>query len=140
MTTRRRRCRRCSTPAHKKGGMVLSTHDDEARSTIDSTTGGIMTAEVGAITGELEVATRSLKGGLIEVAVRNAGEDRRRKRASDLTAEVLVNTQWQLDSPLRCSRDGPQYTYASQTLSNFIFVSLSVSKALNSISGFVLRE
>src|SRR5215217_3029559 len=75
MRTRRRRCRICSTPAHKKGGMVLSTHDDEARSTIDSTTGGVMTAEVGAITGELEVATRSLKEGLIEVAVRYTGAE-----------------------------------------------------------------
>ena len=53
----------------------MSTHDDEAHSTINSTTGGVMTAEVGAITGELEVATRSLNGGLIEVAVRYAGAE-----------------------------------------------------------------
>ena len=53
----------------------MSTHDDEARSTINSTTGGVMTAEVGAITGELEVATRSLNGGLIEVAVEGSPID-----------------------------------------------------------------
>jgi len=36
-----------------------------------------MTTEVGAITGELEVATRSVKGGLIEVAVRYAEAEER---------------------------------------------------------------
>jgi hypothetical protein len=53
----------------------LSTHrEGEVRSTITSTTGGVMTREVGAVTGELEVATRA--GAVsIEVAVRYAGAD-----------------------------------------------------------------
>lgn len=51
----------------------MSTHKDEARSTITSTTGGIMTRDVGAITGELEIATRSIDKGTIEVAARYAG-------------------------------------------------------------------
>lgn len=53
----------------------MSTHEDEARSTITSITGGVMTKEVGAITGELEVATHPTRGGLIEVAVRYAGAE-----------------------------------------------------------------
>ena len=47
----------------------------EARSTIASTTGGVMTEEVGAVTGDLEVATRPANEGTIEVAVRYAGAD-----------------------------------------------------------------
>ena len=47
---------------------------NETRSTIISTTGGVMTGEVGAVTGELEVATRP-RSGTIEVAVRYAGAD-----------------------------------------------------------------
>jgi hypothetical protein len=47
---------------------------NETRSTITSTTGGVMTGEVGAVTGELEVATRP-RSGTIEVAVRYAGAD-----------------------------------------------------------------
>ncbi|MDQ4004481.1 MAG: hypothetical protein M3259_11710 [Actinomycetota bacterium] len=47
---------------------------NERRSTITSTTGGVMTEEVGAVTGELEVATR-LRSRKIEVAVRYAEAD-----------------------------------------------------------------
>jgi len=50
-------------------------HDCEAHSIIDSTGGGIMTEEVSAITGELELATRFLEEGLIEVVVRYAGAE-----------------------------------------------------------------
>lgn len=57
----------------------MDVHEDEKcpneiRSTITSTTGGVMTEEVGAVTGELEVATRP-RSGTIEVAVRYAGAD-----------------------------------------------------------------
>lgn len=57
----------------------MDVHEDEkcpneTRSTISSTTGGVMTEEVGAVTGELEVATRP-RSGTIEVAVRYAGAD-----------------------------------------------------------------
>jgi hypothetical protein len=45
---------------------------DRECSTIHSTTGGVMTREVGAITGELEICTR-LVAGCLEVAVRYAG-------------------------------------------------------------------
>ncbi len=45
----------------------------EARSIIASTTGGVMTKEVGAITGDLEIATRPTGTGIIEVTVRYAG-------------------------------------------------------------------
>jgi TIR domain len=45
----------------------------EACSIITSTIGGVMTRDVGAITSELEVATRSTNTGAIEVAVRYAG-------------------------------------------------------------------
>jgi hypothetical protein len=53
----------------------LGTHrEGELRSTITSTTGGVMTEEVGAVTGVLEIATRT---GVedVEVAVRYAGAD-----------------------------------------------------------------
>jgi hypothetical protein len=43
------------------------------RSTFVSTTGGVMTDEVGAITGELELQTRTTPGGYIEAMVRYAG-------------------------------------------------------------------
>jgi hypothetical protein len=42
-------------------------------SSFSSTTGGVMTEEVGAITGELELLTRVTSGGDIEVMVRYAG-------------------------------------------------------------------
>lgn len=44
----------------------------ETRSTISSTTGGVMTKEAGAITGELEVSTGVGEGGL-EATVRYGG-------------------------------------------------------------------
>ncbi len=54
----------------------MSTHEGEARSTITSTTGGIMTKEVGAVTGDLEVATLlSQTVPAVEVIVRYAGAE-----------------------------------------------------------------
>ena len=52
----------------------MSTQEGEARSTVTSTTGGIMTEEVGAVTGDVEVATCPGSES-IEVAVRYAGAD-----------------------------------------------------------------
>ena len=52
----------------------MGTQEGEARSTVTSTTGGIMTEEVGAVTGDLEVATSSGSENS-EVAVRYAGAD-----------------------------------------------------------------
>ena len=46
----------------------------EMRSTIASTIGGVMTKEVGAVTGDLDVTTRPGAGG-IEVVVRYAGAE-----------------------------------------------------------------
>lgn len=51
----------------------MSTHEDEARLTITATTGGVLTKDVGAITGDLEIATRPSDAGTIEVTVRYAG-------------------------------------------------------------------
>ena len=47
---------------------------DEFRSTFNSTTGGVMTEEAGAVTGELELLCRPGTDGL-HVAVRYAGAD-----------------------------------------------------------------
>jgi hypothetical protein len=47
---------------------------DELCSTFTSTTGGVMTEEAGAVTGELELLCRSEAGGL-RVEVRYAGAD-----------------------------------------------------------------
>lgn len=48
----------------------------ELRSQFASTTGGVMTDEVGAITGELELVTRPTPDGReVEVLVRYAGAD-----------------------------------------------------------------
>ena len=44
----------------------------ELKSSFTSTTGGVLTVEVGAITGDLELLTRSTDGG-IETQVRYAG-------------------------------------------------------------------
>ena len=52
----------------------LSTYEGELRSTIASTVGGVLTAEVGAVTGYLELSTRPQAGG-VEVEVRYAGAD-----------------------------------------------------------------
>ena len=48
---------------------------NEVRSVIASTPGGVMTEEAGAVTGELEVATRAGAGGTVEVSVRYVGAD-----------------------------------------------------------------
>jgi hypothetical protein len=52
----------------------LSTPGEETRSVFESTPGGVMTVEVGAITGELEVATRPAYGAL-EARVRYVGAE-----------------------------------------------------------------
>ena len=52
----------------------MSTPGEEARSSFESTTGGVMTVEAGAITGELEVATRPGDGAL-EAKVRYIGAE-----------------------------------------------------------------
>ena len=57
------------------GSAEDKAHPNETRSTVTSTTGDIMTEEVGAVTGDLEVATRSLAAEDIEVTVRYAGAD-----------------------------------------------------------------
>lgn len=48
--------------------------DGGRRSTFTSTTGGVMTKEAGAITGELEVSTKVSRGE-IEADIRYAGAD-----------------------------------------------------------------
>jgi hypothetical protein len=48
--------------------------EDEIRSTFASTTGGVMTEEAGAVTGDLEIATRP-EGDAVEVLIRYAGAD-----------------------------------------------------------------
>ena len=50
-----------------------SESDRPLNSTFVSTTGGVMTEEVGAITGELELLTRLTPNGGMEVMVRYAG-------------------------------------------------------------------
>lgn len=50
-------------------------HPNETRSIIASTTGGVMTEEVGAITGDLEVATHLREAEGAEVSVRYVGTD-----------------------------------------------------------------
>ncbi len=40
-----------------------------------STSGGVMTDEVGAVTGDLEITTRLLDAGLLDVRVRYAGAE-----------------------------------------------------------------
>ena len=46
----------------------------DSRSNFTSTTGGVMTEEAGAVTGELEVHTLA-EAGLLEVSVRYAGAE-----------------------------------------------------------------
>ena len=48
--------------------------EDEIRSNFASTTGGVMTKEAGAVTGDLEIATRA-EGDALEVSVRYAGAE-----------------------------------------------------------------
>jgi hypothetical protein len=52
----------------------MSTQENERRSIISSTAGGVMTDEVGAVTGELEIATR-LDAENLYVSVRYSGAD-----------------------------------------------------------------
>lgn len=52
----------------------MSAPGEGARSSFESTTGGVMTVEAGAITGELEVATHPGSGAL-EVRVRYVGAE-----------------------------------------------------------------
>ncbi len=47
---------------------------EEIRSTFNSTDGGVMTVEAGAITGDLDLSTRPA-GGNLEVFVRYAGAE-----------------------------------------------------------------
>jgi hypothetical protein len=57
---------------------VSSTEYDprkgEIRSTFTSTTGGVMTEEAGAVTGDLEIATRP-EGDDVDVMIRYAGAE-----------------------------------------------------------------
>ncbi|MGI8650531.1 MAG: hypothetical protein ACR2KW_09160 [Rubrobacter sp.] len=46
----------------------------ESKSTFESTTGGVMTVKVGAITGEMEISTTP-KDGSVEVRVRYLGAE-----------------------------------------------------------------
>ena len=52
----------------------MSTQENERRSTISSTAGGVMTDEAGAVTGDLEIATR-LDAEKLYVSVRYAGAE-----------------------------------------------------------------
>lgn len=52
----------------------MSVPADETRTTFESTTGGVMTAEAGAVTGELELATHPADDGL-HVKIRYAGAE-----------------------------------------------------------------
>ncbi len=64
---------------------------DETRSTFTSTIGGVMTAEVGAVTGELEVVTRPAEGTL-EVFIKYAGaEERYTVEGSPIELENAAN-------------------------------------------------
>lgn len=57
--------------------MSSPEHDprkDEIHSTFTSTTGGVMTEEVGAVTGDLEIATRP-EGAAVRISVRYAGAE-----------------------------------------------------------------
>jgi len=58
----------------------VGSHEDEVqsnkiRSIVASTTGGVMTKEVGSITGDLEIATHPLAAKSIEVRVRYDGAE-----------------------------------------------------------------
>ena len=52
----------------------LGPREDEIRSTFASTTGGVMTKEVGAVTGDLEISTRA-EGVSLGVSVRYTGAE-----------------------------------------------------------------
>jgi hypothetical protein len=59
------------------GSREDEVYPNEMRSTVPSTVGGIITEEVGAVTGNLEVATRPLEAKGTEVTVRYAGAEER---------------------------------------------------------------
>ncbi len=48
---------------------------EELHSRLDSTVGGVMTEEAGAVTGELELLTRPVSEGALEALVRYAGAE-----------------------------------------------------------------
>lgn len=48
---------------------------DELRSAFTSTLGGVMTVEVGSVTGDLELRTLPVQDGRVEATVRYAGAD-----------------------------------------------------------------
>ena len=50
---------------------------EELHSRFTSTTGGVMTEEAGAVTGDLELFTHPSEEGTVEVLVRYAGADER---------------------------------------------------------------
>jgi hypothetical protein len=52
----------------------LGPREDEIRSTFASTTGGVMTKEAGAVTGDLEISTRA-EGDTLGVSIRYAGAE-----------------------------------------------------------------
>ncbi len=52
----------------------LGPGEDEIHSTLTSTTGGVMTKEAGAVTGDLEISTRA-EGVSLSVCVRYAGAE-----------------------------------------------------------------
>lgn len=47
---------------------------EEKYSTFHSTTGGVMTVEVGSVSGDLEVCTKPVEAG-VEITIRYAGAD-----------------------------------------------------------------
>ena len=54
----------------------MNPGESERRSVVHSTLGGVMTDEVGAVTGDLEISTRLLDdSGLLDVRVRYAGAE-----------------------------------------------------------------
>jgi hypothetical protein len=53
----------------------MSAQENERRSSVRSTAGGVMTDEAGAVTGDLEISTRLLDAGLLDVHVRYAGAE-----------------------------------------------------------------
>jgi hypothetical protein len=57
------------------GSREDEVYADEVHSIFSSTTGGVMTEEVGAVTGDLEVATRPLTEEGIEVTIRYVGAE-----------------------------------------------------------------
>ena len=67
-----------------------------SHSTFTSTTGGVMTEEAGALTGELELLCRPETGDL-RVEVRYAGADRTsgsRFRAARFRSKVIPTMRW----------------------------------------------